>query len=469
MKFSTLSTAIVCLAAGAVANTLDLTSKDAVDAVIKKGMKWLNFYYLPDGRGAWRDDIMQWHETALYFNVYMRYRKFFGDSTYDDFINGEMVASSNGDLGDFIRERNDEVRGGRWNDDIGWWALTAMTAAEVWGPTAIIDPSGPAPGRPWLEVANRTLYKMMEQYDDACGGGIYWSRFRASTDADTKSFKSTISNLEAMELAARIYALKPDPALLSLSDNLYAWMKQGMFGDNYTVYDGVYADTPTVKDYSCGRINAIQWSYQWGPLLSALTTWHALTKNQTYLDEAHKFYDTFAATFLDPTTGAFPFTEWGCNVARCKNPTGFAWPALKGLEYLYVATNDTARKLSIKNAVTGHAKGVVEKCTSADWNCVGSLPLGTQNTNENNGTNPRDQVEFLDTLLSLSVILGATPKQEIQTGVVTTRTRTIAPETAKPTSAPVTTKSAAAGKWGGVAQVVAAAVVGAVFAVVVGA
>ncbi|KAJ3100123.1 hydrolase 76 protein [Phlyctochytrium bullatum] len=431
MRLSVLSGLLVAFGAVVSANTLDLTSKDAVDAAIRKGMRWLNYYYLPDGRGAWNDDIVQWHESAIYFDTYMRYRKYFGDSAYDDFVNSEMIASTNGDIGNFIREAGSEgveVKGwGRWNDDVGWWGLTAMTGAEIWGPSALVDPSGPKPGRPWLEIANRTLYMMTEHLDDACGSGIYWSRWRSAPDSDKRRLKSSITNVEAMELAARIHAVRPDPALQRLSDDLYLWMKGGLFGDNYTVFDGVFADDAGVKDLTCGRINVIQWSYQWGPLLSALSTWYTNTKNRTYLDEAHKFYDTFAATFLD-AKGAYDTTEWGCRLASCKTPTGFAWPVLKGLAYLYAVSDDEKRKTSMRNAVAGHAQGVVEKCRDPEWNCVGTIALNTKYSYRSNGTNPRDQFELIESLLSLSVILGSTPKQEIQTGAVTTRTRTVATE-----------------------------------------
>ncbi|KAJ3215894.1 hydrolase 76 protein [Dinochytrium kinnereticum] len=387
-------------------------------------MKWMNTYYNPDGVGAWTDGIVQWHESALYWNTYVNYRKFSGDPTYDDFINGEMIMATRYDQGDFLDSASgkDATWNGRWNDDIGWWGLMAISAAEVWGPQAIVDPSGSNP-------ANRTLEEMLEQNDQACGGGIYWSRNRNGGLESDRNYKSTISNTQAIELAARIYALKPEAYLQKVADEIYAWMRSGLITDEYEIYDGVHASTPTSTDIAnCGLVNGLGWSYQYGPLISGMATWYTMTKDQKYLDEAHKLFDGLQKFFFDPTTGGVQTTERGCKLSKCKSPTGFTWPVLRALFSLYRVSPDVKRKEIIKKAVQVHATEVATACNSAEWNCIRKMPPGTSYITDD-GMNPRDQIEIMESLISLSVILGATPKQDIQTGVVTTRTRSNQPTT----------------------------------------
>ncbi|KAI8846654.1 glycosyl hydrolase family 76-domain-containing protein [Chytridium lagenaria] len=421
--------------------SLDVTNKGAVDTAVRQGMKFMNLHYAPDGRGAWTENLLQWHESALYWNTYMGYRKYFADPTYDDFINKEFIESTYGQQGSFLNLADglEATTRGRWNDDIGWWA---MTATEIFGPLAIVDPAGPNPGRTWLDIANNTLYQMLQQNDPACGGGIYWSRNRNGRQSE-RVYKSTITNVEAIELAARIYAFRPDPALKKVSDDLYAWLRRGLITNEYVIYDGVSATDPTDRTFSCGTINGITWSYHYGPLLSGLATWYNATGDPTYLTEAHNLFDGYSRLFLSPTNGSIIVREQSCNIGRCKSPTGFTWSVLKGLQWLHRTTNDTTRKETIRKAVSGHATEVIVTCRD-NWNCMrDNMPTGTEYVLAN-GTNPRDQIEVMESLIALSVILGNAPTQDLQTGRVTTRTRT---------EGAVTTKSLGSKVWIGVGSI----------------
>ncbi|KAJ3094280.1 hydrolase 76 protein [Phlyctochytrium bullatum] len=395
--------------------TLDVKSSTAIAEAAKLGSVWLGVHYDSWGDGAWNQNIIQWHESGMYWQCYLLYRKFFGDTRWDAFIAQQFVVASYYDQGDFLNGNAgiQNTLQGKWNDDIAWWGLAALTGAETYGRDSLINSRGVTgeQGRSWFSVANTTLYQMLQQWDTTtCGGGIYWSRDRNSK---SKNYKSSISNGQAVEMAARLYRLQPDPAYKKIADDVYAWMKKYVIQSDYTVIDGFDAVGPGETAEQCAtNITPNRWSYQHGVLIPGMAIWYNVTKDQKYLDEAQKLFDSAYANFVDENKIINdPICRMTEQTVCTKNPGGFTWALFRGFAEFYTITpNATVRSL-IEAAIEATALDNAKNCpgTNADWNCIRTLnPIPKEYTLPN-GTNPRDQNENMEILTTLGIVRGFKP------------------------------------------------------------
>jgi mannan endo-1,6-alpha-mannosidase len=81
---------------------------------------------------------------------------------------------------------------------------------------------------------------MWQQWDLVCGGGIYWSRDRNGKKA---GYKSTITNVQHIQLGARLYLLTKNQTQLKIARDIYEWMtSKGVITKDGEVYDGMDAD-----------------------------------------------------------------------------------------------------------------------------------------------------------------------------------------------------------------------------------
>ncbi|KAI8611509.1 glycosyl hydrolase family 76-domain-containing protein [Chytriomyces sp. MP71] len=416
MKTATL----INLAASAVLaqQSIDVTSKDAVLSAAKSAMKWLQYFYSPNpGSGYWDEKVVQWHESGEYYGLFYNYRAISGDATYDAFVDSQMILNTVG--GDFMDGNNPLLAtSGRWNDDISWWALSTMTAAEIWGPTGVVMPSDPSQGgATYLSIVNATWNEVWEDWDTkTCNGGLYWSRDRNAAKLNQRYYKSTVSNVQYMHISARLYAMTGDEQFRQRADQVYAWLKSsGLITPTFVVYDGYQADDP--NDCGSTKLNNAVWSYQLGELISAHSFLYTKTKDPKYLTEAMGFFGTVQSQFVqngiivEPTCTAQP--------GFCKNPGGYTWALYQSLPDLHAATSDPATKTAIETMLRASASANFQGC-GADWNCIRTLnPVPSQYT-FTNGTNPRDQFETVYLLNALAKVNGAsqimTQTQTLGTG-----------------------------------------------------
>ncbi|KAJ3074612.1 hydrolase 76 protein [Podochytrium sp. JEL0797] len=386
--------AVTCIQAQ---QSIDLASKTAVIAAAKAAMAWMPYYYTsPQQDGSWDQTIVQWHESGEYFTQFYTYRAISGDGTYDDFADGQMILATVGD--DFL-DGNNPILGisGRWNDDIG-----VMTAAEVFGPSAVVLSDQPQDGgSTYLSIVENTWSEMLQQWDTTtCGGGIYWARNRQAQTLNQRYYKSSIANGQHMELGARLYAMTGNETYRQWADTVYAWMKSKVMTPDYQIYDGVTADDP--NDCGASKLNSAEWSYQLAELISANAILFQKTKTAAYLTEAHNLYHQLSTNFVKNGILYDP----GCAAAgACKSPTGFLWPVYKSLADLYGITTDATVQASITQVMQASATANFQGC-NANWNCIRTLAPGTPYTYPN-GTNPRDQFETVSILNNLARINGA--------------------------------------------------------------
>ncbi|KAJ3329619.1 hydrolase 76 protein, partial [Blyttiomyces sp. JEL0837] len=401
----------------------------SVMAASKSAMKWLGYYYTSPGNdGAWDQQIIQWHESGEFWNTYFHYQRYSADGTYDTFISSQMLLASFRDAGDFLGN-NDNAQSiyfGRWNDDIGWWGLAALTAAEIFGPTAVIkDPTGNNQnGKPWFQVADTTFNHMLEQYDETvCGGGIYWSRNRKSSNYQQKYYKSSITNAEAVNLASRMFVLTGNLTYRQWGDKIYGWMKGLLITDDYKVMDGVLADNET--DCSEVKMNPTPWSYHSGELITGLVNFYKATSNKTYLTEAHSLFKNVITQFVNPNRIIYePSCEVNGGNMICKDPNGYSWALYRSFGWLFEVSDDEEVRMEILRVMNATARNAFLICDER-WYCIRDLVPPPKQYTFPNGTNPRDQIEvvtILNTLAAISSSLHGVTINESQTQNVTTPT-----------------------------------------------
>ncbi|KAJ3212441.1 hydrolase 76 protein [Dinochytrium kinnereticum] len=384
-------------------------------------MPWLGYHYVTPGDGAWDQKLIQWHESGAFWNCYLDYRQTTGDTQYDGLVGLNMKLASFGDTGDFLDGANrliQETLYGKWNDDIGWWALAAVTGAEIWGTESRADTNATNPGRPWFYIAQATLNQMYEQYDGVCGGGLYWSRNRFSDNIGLKAYKSVISNVQGIQLAGRLLALNPsNTTFRDFADRTYDWLiSSTLLLPDYRISDGVTA----INSSTCGEawIDRNEWSYQPGVLMSGLAYLFKATNDQKYMIAATNVFESFSRVFvrstpLSVTIGTFPARVIGevwepmceTNSFRCKDPAGYAWAAFRGMTHLYRITTNETLKQRITFIVESSASALASRCDDS-WNCIRTLtPVPSEYTFPN-GTNPRDQIEAVTILNALAAVRG---------------------------------------------------------------
>ncbi|KAI8619133.1 glycoside hydrolase, partial [Chytriomyces sp. MP71] len=124
-----------------------------------------------------------------------------------------------------------------------------------------------------------TFDEVWDHWDGACGGGLYWGRDRKSSDPKVAFLKSTITNAEMMEIAARLFALTGESGYKSRFNQIWGWLKtSGIVTVDYYVADGVDSRDcqPSLRIYS----------YHVGELLSAHSAMYSVTKDEIYRTEA---------------------------------------------------------------------------------------------------------------------------------------------------------------------------------------
>ncbi|KAJ3002398.1 UNVERIFIED_CONTAM: hydrolase 76 protein, partial [Siphonaria sp. JEL0065] len=277
---------------GFTPNCQILQFEGAVVAAAKASMGPLKqFFVSPNirGNGAWTEQyddghwLVQWHESGIYWDLFYQYMQYSGDTTHLSFVDKNIQTASIG--GDFLDGANPFLElAGRWNDDIAWWGITAARATQIFGQKAVVASDNIQAGfnPTYFTLANATFYQVFNQWDNLCGGGIYWSRTRAEGTADP-TLKSTITNVEEMEIAAKLYSVTKDADFKTKFDQIFAWLKSsGIIAGDYVVYDGI-------RTGGCA-ISPNIYSYYYGELFAALGEMYTLTKQQSYLDEGNKLF-----------------------------------------------------------------------------------------------------------------------------------------------------------------------------------
>ena len=205
-------------------------------------------------------DPYYWWEGGAAFGALIDYWYYTGDSSYNDVTTEAMLFQVGPDL-NYMPPNQSKSLG---NDDQAFWALAAMSAAEVAFPN-------PPDGQPqWLALAQAVFNSQAERWNtDACAGGLKWQIYTTNIGY---TYRNSISNGCFFNMAARLGAYTHNETYLKWASKTWDWAANpsiGLINENYQVFDG----TNDVKN--CTGLNPVQWSYNTGVfLLGAANMWN---------------------------------------------------------------------------------------------------------------------------------------------------------------------------------------------------
>jgi mannan endo-1,6-alpha-mannosidase len=140
------------------------------------------------------------------------------------------------------------------NDDQGFWAMAAMSAAECQFPD-------PPPNKPqWLALAQAVFNTQAARWEEQdCGGGLRWQIFPWNNGYN---YKNSISQACFFNIAARLARYTGNQSYAEWAERTWDWMvATGLLNlKNYYIYDGMHIE-------NCSRITPYQWTYNAGAFL----------------------------------------------------------------------------------------------------------------------------------------------------------------------------------------------------------
>ncbi|KAI1812916.1 glycoside hydrolase family 76 protein [Poronia punctata] len=188
-------------------------------------------YYWWEGGALWGTMIDYWHLT--------------GDGTYNDVVTQGMLFQ----VGPNRNYMPPNVTASLGNDDQGFWAMSAMLAAEE------NFPNPPSDEPQWLALAQAVWNTQADpdRHDDACGGGLRWQIPLANNGYD---YKNSIANGVFFNIGARLARYTNNHTYAEWAEKTWDWVVDvGFLDEDYNIYDGAHVGT------NCTDINRAQFSY----------------------------------------------------------------------------------------------------------------------------------------------------------------------------------------------------------------
>ncbi|KAK6219230.1 Vacuolar protein 8 [Pestalotiopsis sp. IQ-011] len=241
------------LAGASRAVDVDLTDDDSIKSASSTLAFGLLKYYTGNNTGDVPGNLPDpyfWWEAGAMFGTMVDYWLLTGDDTYNA-VTSQALLHQVGDDADFMPQNQTRSEG---NDDQGFWALAAMTAAENKFP----DP--PADQPQWLALAQAVFNEYVDRWDaDTCGGGLRWQIF---TFNNGFNYKNSISNGCFFNVATRLARFTGNQTYADWAEKVYDWMSDiGLITDDFQVFDGAQVDS------NCTELDKAQWTYNAGIFL----------------------------------------------------------------------------------------------------------------------------------------------------------------------------------------------------------
>ncbi|KAI8897453.1 glycosyl hydrolase family 76-domain-containing protein [Globomyces pollinis-pini] len=306
----------------------------------------------------------QWYEGGIMWGLMLDYIRLSGNHTYGNTIVNGLTKASFGPIGSFLGSipKLSETLEGKWNDDILWWAMAVTNAGELYGMNTIM-PGGVS----YLQLANLTYAQSWAQWDDKCGGGVWWSRDR--NNLQNGGYKSTITNVQQILLGSHISYLIADQSYNGKSIQIYNWLQQtGLLTARNLVNDGIRADK------GCS-INTAQYSYKSGILAGGLAWLYKSSNNYQYMQAAQNVALQSLESFSKNDIITDP-----CEPDCTENAVTPKGAMIHGLGYVYEFSTDNQVKSNIKNKLSKSMTAMLNTCDS-DYNC-GNYWFDNQNKHQ---------------------------------------------------------------------------------------
>ncbi|VDB93551.1 unnamed protein product [Peniophora sp. CBMAI 1063] len=138
---------------------------------------------------------------------------------------------------------------------------------------------------PFMNAAGQIYDLVAGQWDDTCGGGVWWS--------SAKTYKNAITNELFLLTSAQGYSRTNDGKYLQNAKNVWAWLE----GSGMRNSDGLWNDGLVLA--TCKNNAETTWTYNQGVIASGLASLYAITKNATLLDQAEVTLDATVAHLAD--------------------------------------------------------------------------------------------------------------------------------------------------------------------------
>lgn len=229
---------------------LNLDSPDSIKAAAKQVAEDLMVMYNGNKPGGIPGNLpapYYWWECGAMFGSLIDYYFYTGDDQFNDIVTEGMLYQA-GPNNDYMTPNQTKTEG---NDDQGFWAVAAMSAAEQKFP----DP--PADKPQWLALVQAVFNTQALRWDTQfCNGGLRGQIFTFNTGYN---YKNTISNGIFFNLGARLAMYTRNQTYADWAEKAWDWTEStGMMNQEYAFFDGAHTDK------NCTDINKQRWSYNAG-------------------------------------------------------------------------------------------------------------------------------------------------------------------------------------------------------------
>ena len=261
----------------------------------------------------------------------------------------------------------------QYDDDEGWWALGWAGAYELTN-----DPR-------YLAMAETIFADMAANWDDTCGGGIWWKK--------PKQYKNAIANELFLSVAAKLAGLTTDSPkrapYLDWAQREWKWFAaSGMINSDNLVNDGL--------DATCHNNHRTTWTYNQGVIIGGLTMLSKQSGDSKPLEVAQ----SIALAAMAHLTDLDGVLHDSCEPARCGNDA----PQFKGV---------FSRNLAILNAAVplpGFRTFLRRNAESIWKNRDSEGRFGLVWSGPSDVKTAATQISALDALLAAAKAEGASPK-----------------------------------------------------------
>jgi predicted alpha-1,6-mannanase (GH76 family) len=234
-------------------------------AYAKAGMGALHQWY-DSSTGQWKST--GWWNAANALTAVVAYTKLTGDTTYEGVISTTFTAAQR-QHANFIND---------YYDDNAWWALAWIAAFDLTRNTR------------YLQAAKTIFSHNTAGWDNACGGGLWWTT--------AKTYKNAITNELFLTLAAQLHLRTPgDTGYLTWAQRTWEWFSaSGLIGTTGLVNDGLSS--------ACQNNGGPTWTYNQGVILGGLGALSEITGDRSYLEQGEIIAGVALRTLITtPATG----------------------------------------------------------------------------------------------------------------------------------------------------------------------
>jgi mannan endo-1,6-alpha-mannosidase len=347
------------------------------------------------------------------------------------------LLAQTGPNNDFMPPNQTSTEG---NDDQSFWALAALSAAELKFPTPSTSNVS------WVTYAENVWNEQILRWDTGtCGGGLRWQIFPFNSGY---TYKNSPANGNLFQLSTRLARYTGNSTYLEWANKVLAWSQQvKLVSADWKVFDGANVEA------NCSSVNKLQLSDVAGSYLAGAAAGYNISSGSD-----QSLWKSRVDGLLNTTMSVFfkngVAEEVACETIGTCNPD---MKASKGiLAQALVRTVQLApyTKASIMSILGTTAVKAAAACGSKGEDCA--LQWGTT-TGTKNGTGVGEMISVLSFVQALLVGESeglATQSTGGSNGTATSTSTTSGTSTASSGKSSSTGNSAASMKVGGSSEIV---------------